>query len=111
MIIEWFEKRSGLWGFIGALAAVIAAIAAVATVYISGQPETQELKSKKTKSVPPVETNNLRFYKLTWSTDSGSQSEAVKNGSVIELQSKNQTFNVSVLSIDKTNNSLTIKVN
>ncbi|MCI5134668.1 MAG: hypothetical protein D3920_06265 [Candidatus Electrothrix sp. AW2] len=58
-----------------------------------------------------IDSEPIRFYKLVWSSDSESGSEAVKTGSIIDIKAVAGYFQVKILSIDKANKSLLMRIN
>ncbi|MCI5179330.1 MAG: hypothetical protein D3911_08425 [Candidatus Electrothrix sp. AW3_4] len=68
-------------------------------------------KSGLTFSLSLIDSEPIRFYKLVWSSDSESGSEAVKTGSIIDIKAVAGYFQVKILSIDKANKSLLMRIN
>jgi hypothetical protein len=70
-----------------------------------------EKKSGLTFSLSLIDTAPIRFYKLVWSSSSTSGSEAVKAGSIVNIKAVTGYFQVKILSINKDNNSLLMRIN
>ncbi len=64
-----------------------------------------------TFSLSRIETAPISFYKLVWSSDHESGSEAVKTGSIINIKAATGYFQVNILSLNNDNKSLLMRIN
>ncbi|MCW5211947.1 hypothetical protein VU04_03445 [Desulfobulbus sp. TB] len=138
MKIQWIEERQGLWGVISLTVTVIGVLASIIfglkTFFIDEHlsPPTQPIatqiqsnlytltvdtgtildkNSGLTFSLSRIETAPISFYKLVWSSDSESGSEAVKTGSTITIKAATGYFQVNILLLNNDNKSLRMRIN